>query len=58
MAPAIAQSDAAALYKKQDLSLKEGQTIKYGCKPTWHVLLDTVLFLLASAAAASCASQL
>ena len=28
MAPSIAQSDAATLYKKQDLSLKEGQTIK------------------------------
>ncbi|KAL3160831.1 hypothetical protein ABBQ38_009236 [Trebouxia sp. C0009 RCD-2024] len=32
MAPAIAQSDAAALYKKQDLSLKEGQTIKIAMK--------------------------
>lgn len=29
VAPALAQSDAATLYKKQDLSLKEGQTIKY-----------------------------
>ena len=29
IAPALAQSDAATLYKKQDLSLKEGQTIKY-----------------------------
>ena len=29
LAPSIAQSDAATLYKKQDLSLKEGQTIKY-----------------------------
>ena len=28
IAPALAQSDAATLYKKQDLSLKEGQTIK------------------------------
>lgn len=27
--PALAQSDAATLYKKHDLSLKEGQTIKY-----------------------------
>ena len=41
MAPSIAQSDAATLYKKQDLSLKEGQTIKYACLPhgtysSWH----------------------
>lgn len=28
IAPALAQSDAATLYRKQDLSLKEGQTIK------------------------------
>ena len=42
IAPSIAQSDAATLYKKQDLSLKEGQTIKYAgsVKPTWHALLD------------------
>ena len=39
MAPAIAQSDAATLYKKQDLSLKEGQTIKYVSKPTWRLLV-------------------
>lgn len=32
MAPSIAQSDAATLYKKQDLSLKEGQTIKIAMK--------------------------
>lgn len=30
IAPNLAQSDAATLYRKQDLSLKEGQTIKYG----------------------------
>lgn len=32
IAPALAQSDAATLYKKQDLSLKEGQTIKIAMK--------------------------
>lgn len=32
IAPSIAQSDAATLYKKQDLSLKEGQTIKINMK--------------------------
>ena len=47
MAPSIAQSDAATLYKKQDLSLKEGQTIKYAgsIMSVWHALLGKPLQL-------------
>jgi len=40
IAPSIAQSDAATLYKKQDLSLKEGQTIKCVLPETANMLLS------------------
>lgn len=43
LAPSIAQSDAATLYKKQDLSLKEGQTIKYVWPAPASILLHCII---------------